>query len=185
MGGCFWRFDDSWSWSLGAVAVGNTCFEFEILINKPQGRGVAPPPGAFISLCVQRNEAKKDARTPCPSGPLHSTALCSEEKNSPLAQTFFFEFLQSSVTFRLRHTGAVPGFCDANHCGFIVRKYPGQPRIYYSPSICREISLSNGRLISLSGVLGKNLVRRIASGRASSPLSSIICSLIACNDSVL
>jgi len=58
-------------------------------------------------LYTTKEYAEKGARPPCPplAGSLHYTALCSEEKNSPSAQTFFFEFLQSSVSFRLRHTG--------------------------------------------------------------------------------
>ena len=56
--------------------------------NQDQGRGVAPPLGAFISLFAQRNEAKKCARTPCPSGSLHFVPFCSSEKNSLRSDSF-------------------------------------------------------------------------------------------------
>ena len=54
-----------------------------------QGRGVAAPLDAIISLCAQRNEAKKRGRPPCPplAGSLHYAALGSSKKNSPAAQT--------------------------------------------------------------------------------------------------
>ena len=57
--------------------------------NQGQGRGVAPPHDTFISLFAQRNEAKKCARPPCPSGSLHSALFCGEEKNSAIASNIF------------------------------------------------------------------------------------------------
>jgi len=53
--------------------------------------GVAPPAGAFISLCVQRNEAKKDARPACTplAGSLHFIDDLRICKNSGFALKHF------------------------------------------------------------------------------------------------
>ena len=97
------------------------------------------PAHHFTLLYTTKEYAEKGARSPCPSGLLHSTALCSEEKNSPSAQTFFFEFLQSSVSFRLRHTGEGHSKIQSKpliHLGELLKLAPfGSVPIYLKSSL--------------------------------------------------
>ncbi len=137
-----------------------------------QSRGVATPLTALLFGTPQKSKQKKAPELLAlrlPFTPLHFAA-------------------KKKTRFQLKHFSSSPRKVSFLS-GCVTRELVVQRQIFcyccYSPSICREISLSNGRLISLSGVLGRNLVSRIASGRAISPLSSIICSLIDCSDSAL
>ncbi len=67
------------------LVIASTIFKnFSSILKKQkqgQGRGVAAPLDAFISLYVQRNEAKKTARTPClPTAGFPPCDTCFEKR---------------------------------------------------------------------------------------------------------